>query len=268
MTSGRNAIVVECGLPAVDGDFEDVLGHSSTQSVNRGEHVMKETSVRRGVFGEAPAFGDKIRVVRKELGLTLVELAAQCDISPSFLSQIERDLTRPSVATLHALATALGLPMSEMLSEPGWAAPSGSVTTLAARRNVSSPKRFPKGLPAPASGFATVVRSDMRKVILYPGSDIRNEMLSPDLNRALQMMWVVIPPGESTGNEGLVHTGEECGVVLQGRVGIWVGLPGEEEYYELGPGDAIYQDSTVPHRSRNIGDESVLIVTAMTPPSL
>ena len=172
------------------------------------------------------------------------------------------------MATLHRLAVALGIPMSEMLTDQDSLDPATPETASSRSADDVRPgARHPEPAPGPGN-YAKVVRANKRPVILYPGSEIRNEMLSPDLKHALQMMWVVIPPGEGTGDEGLVHAGEECGVVLQGRVGIWVGPPGAEEYYELGAGDAIYQDSTIPHRSRNIGDETVLIVTAMTPPSL
>ena len=102
-----------------------------------------------------------------------------------------------------------------------------------------------------------------RKALIYPGSGIVNELLTPDLKGDLQMMWVVIPPGADTGDEPLIHEGEECGLVLQGEVEIWVG----DEHYILGPGDAIYHKSTVPHRSRNIGETDVIVVVAITPPS-
>jgi quercetin dioxygenase-like cupin family protein len=111
--------------------------------------------------------------------------------------------------------------------------------------------------------LAQVVRADQRKILIYPGSGIRNELLSPDLKRDIQMMRVVIPPGADTGDVSLSHAGEECGFVLQGRLEVWVG----DEHYTLGPGDTIYQPSTVPHRSRNIGDTDAIIVTAITPPS-
>ena len=77
------------------------------------------------------------------------------------------------------------------------------------------------------------------------------------------MIRVVMPPGESTGDVPLVHEGEECGSVLQGKVEIWVG----EEYYVLEAGDAIYQKSTIPHRSRNIGEGEAIVIVAITPPS-
>jgi quercetin dioxygenase-like cupin family protein len=173
--------------------------------------------------------------------LTLTELAEQCDISPSFLSQIERDQANPSVATLHRITEEFGLTLGKFFEEPD---------------RINNREQ-------PAETLAKVVRADRRKTLFYPGSGISNELLTPDLRRAIQMMWVVIPPGADTGDEALVHEGEECGVVLQGQVEIWVG----DEHYVLGPGDAIYQPSTVPHRSRNIGDTDVIIVVAITPPS-
>lgn len=205
-----------------------------------------EDAVVAPAAAEATRVGARIKQERKRRGLTLKHLAAQCGISVSFLSQLERGISRPSVGTLHSLAEAFGWSIADLLStEAG-----------------------PSDTPANGARFTEVVRADRRKTIIYPGSGIHNEMLTPDLNRALQMMWVVIPVGADTGEEGLSHNGEECGLVIQGRVAVWVGPPGDEDYVELGPGDAIYQLSTHPHRSRNIGDVDALIVTAITPPSL
>ena len=187
------------------------------------------------------SLGAKIRQYRKSRRLTLTELAEQCNISPSFLSQIERDQANPSVATLHIIAEVFGLPLAAFFEGP-------------AQNNNYAPA---------AETAARVVRANQRKILIYPGSGIRNELLSPDLKRDIQMMRVVIPPGADTGDIPLVHEGEECGFVLQGQVEIWVG----DEYHVLGPGDAIYQSSTIPHRSRNIGDDDVIIITAITPPS-
>jgi transcriptional regulator with XRE-family HTH domain len=191
------------------------------------------------------SLGERIRLQRKEDGLRLTDLAEKCNISPSFLSQIERNQASPSISTLHNIAEAFGVPLAHFFVDT-------------------------EKLPEENNGFheikeegAKVVRSGQRKTLIYPGSGIKNELLSPDLNRAIQMMWVVIPPGAETGPEGLVHEGEECGLIIQGKVQIWVG----EQQYILGPGDSIYQKSNIPHRSRNIGDEDVIVVTAITPPS-
>lgn len=189
--------------------------------------------------------GERIRRQRKKDGLRLTDLAEKCNISSSFLSQIETDQASPSISTLHNIAEAFGVPLAHFFSD--------SDGTLE-KENVS---------PDKMNDGAKVVRSNQRKTLIYPGSGIRNELLSPDLNRAIQMMWVVMPPGTETGPEGLVHEGEECGLIIQGKVKIWVG----EDQYILGPGDSIYQKSNIPHRSQNIGDEDVIVVTAITPPS-
>lgn len=194
------------------------------------------------------SLGNRIRKERKAHGKTLREIADLCGISTSFLSQIERDQAKPSVGTLHTIADVLGLTIAELFVEPG-----GST---APRR-----PRFER------ASLAQVTRPAGRKALVYPGSGIRNELLTPDLQRAIQMMWVVIPPGEGTGDEPLVHDGEECGVVLQGAIEVWVGEGEQQERHVLGPGDAIYQSSTIPHRSRNIGDEDAIVVVAITPPS-
>lgn len=187
------------------------------------------------------SIGGSIRQHRKAQCLTLAELAGQCGISPSFLSQIERDQANPSVGTLHTIARSLGLTMAAFFkASDGNGDSQGSAETS-----------------------AQVVRADQRKILIYPGSGNRNELLSPDLQCNIQMMWTVIPPGGDTGDVPLVHEGEECGIVLQGQVEIWAG----DEHYVLGPGDAIYHDSTIPHRSRNVGDEDVIVVVAITPPS-
>lgn len=197
--------------------------------------------MRSAPQGSTYSLGAKIRQYRKTLQLTLTELAEQCNISTSFLSQIERDQANASVATLHTIADVFGLPLATFFEEPG-------------QNNNNIPS---------VETTAKVVRADQRKTLIYPGSGIRNELLSPDLQRNIQMMRVIIPPGIGTGDVPLVHDGEECGFVLQGQVEIWVG----DETFILNPGDSIYQSSTIPHRSRNIGDIDAIIIVAITPPS-
>ena len=191
---------------------------------------------------EHATLGAEIRRRRKQRSMTLTELAEQCELSPSFLSQIERDQANPSVTTLYAIARELGFPVASFFSE---LEPDG-------------------GDGQPAAPSARVVRANRRKILIYPGSGIRNELLSPDLTGAIQMMWIVMPPGTHSGEAPFVHEGEECGVVLLGEVETVIG----NERYVLGPGDAIYHPSTIPHRSRNIGDSDAIIVVAKTPPSL
>ena len=65
--------------------------------------------------------GERIRALRRARGLTLVQLAGLADLSHPFLSQIERGLARPSLASLERIAHALGASQVELLTfaEPG-----------------------------------------------------------------------------------------------------------------------------------------------------
>ena len=111
---------------------------------------------------------------------------------------------------------------------------------------------------------AQVVRAGCRKAFIYPGVGIRNEFLSPDLKRDLQMLWIVMPPDTDSGETPFMHQGEECGIILQGQIETWVG----GQRYVLNPGDSIYHSSMLPHRSRNIGNTDAIMVVAKTPPSI
>jgi len=190
------------------------------------------------------SLGKKIRDQRKAQNLTLVQMAESCNLSPSFLSQLERDQATPSVTTLYAIADVLGVSTASFFTEPN------SKKDL----NISTLKR----------SSVKVVRANRRKTLVYPGSNILNELLTPDLQGAIQMMWIVLPPGTDSGDEPFMHDGEECGVILKGQLETWIG----DQKLILGPGDSIYHSSKIPHRSKNIGDTEVIMVVAKTPPSI
>lgn len=195
-------------------------------------------------MSEKSKLGKIIREQRQAHQLTLVQLAESCNISPSFLSQIERNQATPSVTTLYAIAGALGVSTASFFSEP---------------KSNNPPKVSRK-----QQSGGKVVRGDRRKKLIYPGTNIVNELLSPDLQGSIQLMWVVMPPGTDSGDEPFTHEGEECGVILQGQLEAWVG----DEKFILGPGDSIYHSSLIPHSSKNIGDSDVIMVVAKTPPSI
>lgn len=62
--------------------------------------------------------GDKIKRTRLKLGLTQEELAARTELSKGFISQLERNLTSPSIATLIDILEALGTDIADF-SQPG-----------------------------------------------------------------------------------------------------------------------------------------------------
>jgi quercetin dioxygenase-like cupin family protein len=75
------------------------------------------------------------------------------------------------------------------------------------------------------------------------------------------MIIVRLKPGLDSAP--MSHEGEECALVLRGRVVITVG----DVDYELNEGDSIYYDSGLPHKARAAGEEAAEIVSAITPPN-
>lgn len=61
--------------------------------------------------------GNKIKQLRTRQGLTLEELASRSELTKGFLSQLERDLTSPSIDSLSDILEALGTNLSEFFQE-------------------------------------------------------------------------------------------------------------------------------------------------------
>jgi transcriptional regulator with XRE-family HTH domain len=173
--------------------------------------------------------GRRIRTLRTERGLTLTGLAARVGITRSFLSSVERGVAYPSLVVLRSIAAALEVPVFLLFTGPE------------------------------ANGM--VVRKGTRKVIRPPGAPVSYELVSPDLRRKIEMIIVRLKPGLDSA--AMAHEGEECALVLSGRVAITVG----DVEYELDEGDSIYYDSGLPHKARALGDAPAEIVSAITPPN-
>jgi mannose-6-phosphate isomerase-like protein (cupin superfamily) len=84
---------------------------------------------------------------------------------------------------------------------------------------------------------------------------VRWERLTPQADADADFLYVVYDVGGSScqGDRFIRHSGREYGLVLSGTLEVTVGF----DRYELGPGDSICFDSTVPHCLRTIGDEPV-----------
>ena len=144
-------------------------------------------------------------------------------MTESFLSQVERDVTSPSIATVHRIARALDLSIAQLFT-PRTPTPAGS---SAARH---------------AGG------------VEYPGLRAVDEFLTVDTwPGRLQVILSTIEPGGGTGAEPYTHdSDEEVVVVLAGVLDLWVG----DEHYVLREGDAITFPSRLPHWNVNHGDRS------------
>jgi transcriptional regulator with XRE-family HTH domain len=176
--------------------------------------------------------GNKIRKLRRTQNISIEQLSEKTGLSTGLISQIERDITGPSLASMWKIAQALNVPLNYFFDED----------------NDKNP----------------IVRKDSRKKIMLPNSNITYELLSPDLkDRKIECLLVEIQPGECSADEQIGHEGEECGYVIKGKLKVkW----GTKEYL-LDEGDSIYFDSTIPHRYVNIGDDVCISIWSMVPPS-
>ena len=191
--------------------------------------------------------GPRIRDARERAGLTIVEVAHRSGYSPGYISQVERDLANPSIGTLKRIAGALDVPLASFFGGDSQEAANGA-----------HPGQGPERSNGPR-----VVRAARRKALLYPGSHIHHQLLSPDLQGRLEAIWVSAPVGTGSGEEPYLHEGEEVGVVIRGRAECRVG----DELFELEVGDAITLPSTTPHTWRNSGDETLEMIWVSTPPT-
>ena len=175
--------------------------------------------------------GEKIRSLRHKQKISIEQLSAMSGLSKGLISQIERDITGPSVASLWKISKALNVTMNYFFDE--------------------------------YDDFNQIVRKDERKKLIMRKSSRVYELLSPDLKKQIEMLMIEIKPNENISAELISHDGEECGVVIKGTLRIISG----ENIYDLQEGDSIYLDSTIPHQYLNMGEELSVSVWAMVPPS-
>jgi len=185
--------------------------------------------------------GAKIRALRRYNGLGLDEFSRRSGVSKSLISMVERNISVPTVRTLEKIVKALGTNISSLYHEMEKVGEQGE-----------------------APGKYNVVRKDERKTLLMgrERNGARYDLLTPDYKRKLQLVYIHFPVGKKVGRS-ITHEGEECGVVLEGKLKVQLG----DREIILQEGDSISFDSTVPHRLENIGEIEVRAFWANTPPT-
>jgi transcriptional regulator with XRE-family HTH domain len=181
--------------------------------------------------------------------MTLAELASQAGLTTSYVSQVERGVANPTLSSLMTLSKAVGLEMGSLYS------PSTQAELI-----IHANHRAPGEEEA---GKVSVLRHGQRRRVVYPGTHIANELLSPNLRKKMEVIWIDAPAGSSSGGHPDTHSGEECGVVISGLMQFWVG----DQDWLLEPRDAIYFPSTLPHRWTSVGDADLAAIWIITPPT-
>ena len=192
--------------------------------------------------------GRRLRRHREQRGLSLRELARRLGLSPSAISQFETGKSRLSVSSLYAIVSELGISLDELFSGIGGDPDAPDAPSIRGVRGgrVSD--------PIVAADGRHVQRAGSRRAIDLE-SGVRWERLTAQADPDADFLYVIYDVGGSSsqGDSFIRHSGREYGLVLSGTLEVTVGF----DTYELGPGDSICFDSTVPHCLRNVGTEPV-----------
>ena len=165
--------------------------------------------------------GRETRRWRQTRALTLAQVSEVSGLNIGYLSQIENDKAVPSLEALAAIASALDVPPAWLLLDS------------------TTPPR--------------VVRTHERPRTAMPGGALLTEV-DAGTSRDVCILEVSAPPGHATGAHA--HHGDEHHVILTGT---WRLTQGDHAV-ELGPGDYLAWDPSVPHDVENIGDETGTIL--------
>ena len=177
--------------------------------------------------------GKKLKSSRLKRDKTIQELAERSRVSSNMISRIERGLTTPSVEILMKLAGALGVSLSYFVEE----AEKGSTVVFT-----------PAGQGDPIFFF-----EDKHQIF-----SLTQGLRDPGFSVFID----VLEPGCDSGEGGMVHTGEEFAMVLEGALDFTI----EGERFHLEVGDSIAFKASLPHRWQNSSGNQVRILWIVSPP--
>lgn len=175
--------------------------------------------------------GKKIKRLRLEKFLTQDELASRCELSKGFISQVERDITSPSITTLIDILEGLGTNLKDFFNED----------------------EDEKIVFTKSDHFENVDDELGYKVQWIVPNAQKNQM---------EPIMLIIEPGGRYKEEP-PHEGEEFGYVLSGSVTIHMG----DRVYTAKKGESFYYKSRKTHYLSNKGKSNVKLLWVATPPS-
>lgn len=172
--------------------------------------------------------GGAIRARRRQLGMTLVEVAASAGLSHPFLSQLERGLAQPSMRSLTAIAATLGTTAQALMAD----------------------SELP---PAPDADPVSVVRraADEFTPVASPGGYVR-----PLVRGERAMLPVEYNGAPREFDEYYRHDGDEFVYVVAGLIEVDI----EGDCHPVAAGDSVYYAGGLRHRWRSLGEAEVRLV--------
>lgn len=176
--------------------------------------------------------GKRLKKIRLSKSLSQRQLGRQSGVANATISQIEAGKLNPTVSLLKKVLDGFPIALGEFFSDE----------------------------------FEVVDQVFFRAAQLTEIADggISFRQVGGNLaDRSIQLLQERYQPGSGTGKHALTHEGEECGIILKGRLEVVVG----EQRQVLHAGDAYYFNSGQPHQFRNVGAEPCELISACTPPT-
>lgn len=177
--------------------------------------------------------GRRLKKRRTEMGFTLQELASKTNLTASFISQIERGVTNPSLATLQKFADALSVEVMYFMAE-----------------DFSSGRRL--------------TRSTERPRVMIDEVNITYELLTPDLSGIFEGIIIHLKPGSKNAVRRLRVETEELFFVLEGELLVGVG----DEEIILKKGDSFHVMGASVKKLVCAGGHPVTYLAIISPPVL
>lgn len=200
--------------------------------------VWDEEIIFPSIGGRRPGnLGEKIRAMRKKIGMTQKELAEQVGLTPSFISQLERNLISPSLDSLFKLSEKLNVqPIYFLIEGDG------------------------------SSHQKMVIRPEERQEVRFPAiknKNIKFQLLVSDvINRRMEPYLLTIKEGAGVDGHFYSHKGDEFAYVIEGEIEVEI----NNEIHKLKQGDSLYMGSTIPTRWENKRKEEAIILWVLSPP--
>lgn len=174
--------------------------------------------------------GERIKELRLSCGLTQEELADRCELTKGYISQIENDLTSPSIATLVDILSALGTTLKEFFS------------------SVEEKEKV------------VFTKDDFIEKV---GDGWNLEWLVPNAQKnVMEPVRVTLEPNGST-DEDFPHEGEEFGFVIEGEIKISVG----KKVFKCKKGQSFYFVAQKVHRIYNSSSKRAVFIWVSSPPN-
>ncbi len=178
------------------------------------------------------SLGADLRALRKARGLTLSDMAQALGRSVGWLSQVERDLSEPSISDLRAIAGAFDVPMSFLFAHAS----------------------------APAEEQGIIVREGSRRRMGSSEEGLIEELLSPDLSDDFEVIHSTFRPGSKMQRPATRPT-QEVGYIVAGRLDLSIG----GRNFSVGPGDS-FRIRHETYAWSNPYDEPCVAIWVIAPP--